>query len=90
MASVDGYRHISALVNVGSSGNDLKRLFLAQVQLADHQAVCIRMLFNFIYSSQFNAGNARSQFLAGFQIGTAHNHAVEELVDRYLDICIIL
>ena len=43
---VQGHRHDVACMDVGGAGHNLHRLLLADIQLADHQMVGVRMLFH--------------------------------------------
>ena len=89
-AFVKCHRHQCAFKYVRCSRYDLDRFFFACIDLTHHQLICIRVLFYFLDLSDYHAFHFFTEMLAGFQVGTGHDHSVTELLigNIYIDIII--
>ena len=60
------------------------------IYLTDNELICIRVLFYFLDLSDYHAFHFFTEMLAGFQVGTGHDHSVTELLigNIYIDIII--
>ena len=76
---VEGHRHHVAGVDVPGTGDDLDRLRLPHVQLADPHVVAVRVVLHGQDAAHHYIGDLSSQVLGGLHLGTREGHGLGKL-----------